>query len=106
MRRALEVALVVVVLVAVPVGVGVVAHSEPSPGPPLGSALAVVWPLLRAAHIAPAHCNWTQDHADVACALTNGGSCTFRLRAHSGTCLEEQGNSSNYELFTWDQQDP
>jgi hypothetical protein len=101
MRRAVEVALVVMVLVAVPVGVGIVARSEPSPGPPQGSALAVVQSLLEDAHIAPAHCNWTNNHADVACVLKNGGTCAFRLRAHSGTCSEEKRNSSNFELFNW-----
>lgn len=103
MRRAVEVALVLIVLVAVPVGVGIVARSEPNPGPPQGSALAVVQSLLNEARIAPAHCNWTHSHTDVACVLKNGGTCAFRLRAHSGTCSEEKGNSSNFELFSWDQ---
>jgi hypothetical protein len=106
MRRALEVALVVIVLVAVPVGVAVVARSEPSPGPPTGSALAVVQPLLTLAHVTPAHCNWTHNHADVACVLTNGGSCAFELRAHKGRCSDEQGSSSQYELFSWDREAP
>lgn len=106
MRRTLQVALVVIVLVAVPVGVGVVARSEPSPGPPLGSAMAVAQPFLTAAHVTPAHCNWTHNHADVACVLTNGGSCAFDLRAHKGQCSEETGNSSQYELFSWDRNVP
>jgi hypothetical protein len=106
MRGTLQVALVVILLVGVPVGVAVVARSEPSPGPPLGSALAVVQPLLTLAHVTPAHCTWTNDHADVACVLTNGGSCAFELRAHKGKCSEENGNSSQYELFSWDRNSP
>jgi hypothetical protein len=101
MRRALEVALVVLVLVAVPVGVAVIARSEPSPGPPQLSALAFAQPILALTHVTPTHCEWTNDHADIACAGKAGWTCTFRVRAHAGRCSEEKGESSQYVIFNW-----
>jgi putative hemolysin len=104
MRRALEAALVVIVLVAVPVGVGIVARSEPSPGPPQGTALAVMQPILTLTRLTPARCEWTHNHANINCTLRGGGSCNFSPREQSGRC--SQPGSGSAEEFRWAQKTP
>jgi hypothetical protein len=101
MRRALEVVLVVFVLVAVPISVAVVARSEPSSGPPQLSAAAFAQPILALAHLTPTHCRWTNGHAGVECAMKGGGTCTFQLGAHTGTCTDDRGESSTSVTFVW-----
>jgi hypothetical protein len=96
MSRSLEIAVVVLALVGLPVVAGLVARAGSRASPAPASALAFARPLVRDTGFTAARCTWSPDHTRDDCALRGGGSCSFDLRAHTGSCSKA---SESTDLF-------
>jgi hypothetical protein len=97
--RKLEVALVVLALVGLPAGVGLAAGSAANAPPTPESALAFAKPLVTDVGFTAARCEWSPGHTRDDCSLEGGGSCSFDLREHTGSCTK--GSESTQMLLVW-----
>jgi hypothetical protein len=97
--RRLEVALVALALVGLPVAAGLVARSGAKASPKPVSALAFTRPLVSDTGFTAARCAWSPDHTRDDCSLRGGGSCSFDLREHTGSC--SQGTESTDVFLVW-----
>lgn len=99
MSRKLEVALVVLVLVGLPAGAGLVARSGGGASPAPVSALAFARPLVADVGFTAARCRWSPGHTSDECSLRGGGSCSFDLREHAGSCSKSSASTDMF--FVW-----
>jgi hypothetical protein len=97
--RRLEVALVVLALVGLPAGAGLVARSGAGASPTPVSALAFARPLVTDVGFTAAQCRWSPGHTSDHCSLRGGGSCSFDLREHTGSC--SKGSESTDMFLVW-----
>jgi hypothetical protein len=97
--RRLEITLVVLALVGLPVGAGLVARSGAAAPPTPVSALAFARPLVKDVGFTAARCAWSPGHTHADCSLRGGGTCSFDLREHTGSC--SKGAESTDVFLVW-----
>jgi hypothetical protein len=96
-NRKLELALIVLALIGLPIAAGVIAATGRS-APHTTSAFASFAPLVRELGYTPTSCEWTQGHGNASCTLRGGGSCSFAVSSHTGSCTTKSGGD---DFLVW-----
>jgi hypothetical protein len=99
LSRKLEVALVALALVGLPVCAGLVARSGAKAPPRPVSALAFAKPLVRDVGFAAARCAWSPGRTRADCSLRGGGTCSFDVREHTGSCSKRSESTDVFLVW-------